>query len=42
MAIYDQTATVPIDYRSKYKEFFVDMEYTAEGIAILNHRWIEG
>jgi ABC-type polysaccharide/polyol phosphate transport system ATPase subunit len=42
VAIYDQTATVPIDYRSKYKEFFVDMEYTAEGIAILNHRWIEG
>lgn len=41
VAIYDQTATVPIDYRSKYKEFFVDMEYTAEGIAILNHEWTE-
>jgi ABC-type polysaccharide/polyol phosphate transport system ATPase subunit len=41
VALFDQTASVPIDYRAKYKEFFVEMGYIAEGIAILDHEWIE-
>lgn len=40
VALFDQTASVPIDYRAKYKEFFVEMNYIAEGIAILDHEWI--
>lgn len=39
VALYDQTATVPIDYRTKYKEFFVKMGYIAEGITVLSHSW---
>lgn len=40
VAIFDQTATAPIDYRTRYKEFFVEMEYIAEGITVLNHNWV--
>lgn len=40
VALFDQTASVPIDYRAKYKDFFVEMGYIAEGIAILDHDWI--
>ncbi len=39
IAIFDRTATVPIDYRSKEKVFFVKMGYIAEGIVVLNHHW---
>ncbi|MBE5940061.1 MAG: ABC transporter ATP-binding protein [Lachnospiraceae bacterium] len=39
VAIFDRTATVPIDYRSKAKNFFVKMGYIAEGIVVLNHHW---
>lgn len=41
VALYDQTATVPFDYQTKYKEFFVEMPYIAEGISILDHKWSE-
>lgn len=39
IAIFDKTATVPIDYRTKAKTFFVKMGYIAEGIVVLNHCW---
>ena len=39
VAIFDQTATAPIDYRTRYKEFFVEMDYIAEGITVLSHDW---
>lgn len=39
VALFDKTATVQIDYRSKYKTFFVKMDYIAEGIVVLNHKW---
>ena len=39
VAVYDQTASVPFDYRTKYKEVFVKMGYIAEGIEILPHEW---
>lgn len=39
VAIFDRTATVPIDYRSKAKSFFVKMGYIAEGVVVLNHHW---
>lgn len=39
IALFDKTATVPIDYNVKIKEFFVNMEYIAEGISILKHNW---
>ncbi len=39
VALFDQTASVAIDYRSKYKEFFVKMNYIAEGINVIPHKW---
>lgn len=39
IAIFDKTATVSIDYKSKIKTFFVKMDYIAEGIVVLNHSW---
>ncbi|MGN0328175.1 MAG: ABC transporter ATP-binding protein [Lachnospira sp.] len=39
VAVYDQTASVPFDYRTKYKEIFVKMGYIAEGIEIIPHTW---
>ena len=39
VAIFDETATVPIDFQDKYKEFFVEMPYVGEGTVILNHEW---
>lgn len=41
VALFDQTATVPFDYRSKYLTFFVKMKYVAEGITVLNHKWLD-
>lgn len=39
VAIMDSTATVNIDYQSKMKIFFVQMNYIAEGIVVLKHQW---
>lgn len=39
VALFDKTATVAIDYKSKIKTFFVKMDYIAEGIVVLNHQW---
>ncbi len=39
VALFDKTATVPFDYRTKYKNFFVSMAYVAEGITVLPHIW---
>lgn len=40
VALFDSTATVPIDYKSDIKRFFVKMDYIAEGIVVLHHKWI--
>ncbi len=37
--IFDQTGIVNIDYKSKIKSFFVNMDYIAEGVVVLPHRW---
>ena len=39
VALFDKTATVNFDYRSQAKKFFVKMDYIAEGIAVLHHKW---
>lgn len=39
VALYDQTATVPFDYKGQFKNFFVKMGYIAEGIVVLHHKW---
>lgn len=41
VALYDKTATVSFDYQTKFKSFFVSMEYVAEGITVLKHSWKE-
>ena len=38
-AIMDSTATVNIDYKTKIRSFFVSMNYIAEGIVVLDHKW---
>lgn len=39
VALFDSTATVNIDYRSKIRTFVVNMEYIAEGVVVLQHDW---
>lgn len=39
VALFDKTATVPIHYWAKIKEFTVTSPYVGEGICILPHEW---
>ncbi len=39
VAIFDQTATVPINYISKAKGFWVKGKYLGEGVFIIPHEW---
>lgn len=39
VALFDGTATVPIDYKGKIRTFIVSMSYIAEGIVVLQHEW---
>lgn len=39
VALMDHTATVNIDYKTKFKTFFVKMGYIAEGVVVLTHKW---
>lgn len=39
VALFDKTATVPIQYRAKIKEFTVTAPYIGEGICVLPHQW---
>ena len=39
VALFDKTATVPIHYWAKIKEFVVDASYIGEGICIIPHEW---
>lgn len=41
VAIFDKTATVPIQYFGKIKEIMVNADYIGEGICILPHEWSE-
>ncbi len=42
VAIYERNAQVPIEYRGRMKEFFVNTPYVGEGIFILDHQWSMG
>lgn len=39
VALFDKTATVPIQYRAKIKEFLVTADYIGEGVCIIPHEW---
>ena len=39
VALFDKTATVPIHYWAKIKEFTVTADYIGEGICIIPHEW---
>lgn len=39
VGIFDQTGIVNLDYKAKIKNFFVKMDYIAEGIVVLEHEW---
>jgi len=40
--LFDQTATIPFDSKNQIKKFFVEMNYIAEGVVVLQHHWSEG
>lgn len=39
VGIFDKTGIVNLVYKTKIKSFFVKMDYIAEGIVVLNHKW---
>ena len=39
VGIFDQTGIVNLDYSARIKNFFVKMDYIAEGIVVLHHEW---
>ena len=39
VGIFDKTGIVNLDYKTKIRSFFVNMDYVAEGIVVLNHEW---
>lgn len=39
VAVFDKTATVPIQYLAKIKEFTVTADYIGEGVFIVPHEW---
>lgn len=39
VGIFDQTGIVNLDYKARIKNFFVKMDYIAEGVLVLDHEW---
>jgi hypothetical protein len=39
VGIFDKTGIVNLDYKARIKNFFVKMDYIAEGIVVLDHEW---
>lgn len=39
VGLFDKTATVPIQYRAKIKEFTITADYIGEGVCIIPHEW---
>ncbi|MBQ8813880.1 MAG: ABC transporter ATP-binding protein [Lachnospiraceae bacterium] len=37
--IFDKTGIVNLDYKARIRNFFVKMDYIAEGIVVLDHEW---
>ncbi len=42
VAIFEENATVPLVYKTKYMNLFVNGSYIGEGIVVLDHKWEEG
>jgi teichoic acid transport system ATP-binding protein len=39
IAFFEEHATVPLEYKTKYLKMFISGRYTGEGIVILDHEW---
>ena len=39
VGIFDKTGIVNLDYKARIKNFFVKMDYIAEGVMVLDHEW---
>lgn len=39
VGIFDKTGIVNLDYKARIKNYFVKMDYIAEGIVVLHHEW---
>ena len=39
VGIFDKTGIVNLDYKARIKNFFVKMDYIAEGVVVLDHEW---
>lgn len=42
VAVFEENATVPLVYKTKYMNLFVTGSYIGEGIVVLDHQWKEG
>ena len=42
VALFEETATVQIQYKSRIKELTVSADYIGEGTYIIPHLWIGG
>ncbi|HHK2101243.1 TPA: ABC transporter ATP-binding protein [Enterococcus faecium] len=42
VAVFEENATVPLVYKTKYMNLFVSGSYIGEGIVVLDHKWEEG
>lgn len=41
VAFFEENATVPLLYKTKYHSFFIKGKYIGEGIVVLDHEWKE-
>jgi hypothetical protein len=39
VGIFDRTGIVNLDYKARIKNFFVKMDYIAEGVVVIEHEW---
>lgn len=42
VAVFEENATVPLVYKTKYMNLFISGKYIGEGIVVLDHKWKEG
>ena len=41
IALFEENATVPLVYKTKYINMFITGKYVGEGIVVLDHEWKE-
>ncbi len=39
VALFEENATVPLVYKTRYLTMFISGKYVGEGIVVLDHKW---